>query len=75
MILPFSEVFQLDRDGSISPKVPVVVNGKTVNPGEAMSHDVPLGGVDVYSIQKRDLDLEVEKTDGVVKVVGSFEII
>ena len=72
MRVRFTEVFQLEKDGSISPKVPVLMNGVNMSPGVACPRGASFGEVDVYFIKGRDLD--VEKDDGVLKIKGSYEI-
>lgn len=58
MRVRFNEVFQVNGDGSISAKVPVVIGGVQVNPGVEFGRRVRLGNVHFAAVAGRDLDVE-----------------
>lgn len=68
MKLPFSIIFQEHRDGSITPKVPVRINGVDMGPGVTFGGGVSFGGVNLQ--QCRDMDVECEDQGGVWVIQG-----
>lgn len=71
MRVPFHQIFQVQNDGSITPRVPVNLNGVTMTPGVSFTAGVSFGGVDVHTLRGRDLD--VEQADGVYVITGYFQ--
>ena len=58
MRVRFNDVFQVNGDGSISAKVPVVVGGVQVSPGVEFGRRVRLGTVHFAAVAGRDLEVE-----------------
>jgi hypothetical protein len=71
MRVPFSQIFQANPDGSISPKRAVHINGMTMGPGVAFGGGVSFGGVDITALRGRDL--EVEYHSDVVVIKGFYQ--
>ena len=70
MRVAFSEVFTVNGDGSISPKVPVVVGGVQLSPGMDFGRRVRLGTVHFAAVAGRDL--EVEQQGGVTYLLRPY---
>lgn len=70
MRVPFSQVFQINPDGSVSPKVPVHINGVSMGVGVSFTQGVSFGGFDITTIKGRDLD--IEKQGDIVIIKGHF---
>ena len=70
MRVAFSEVFTVNGDGSISPKVPVVVGGVQLSPGAEFGRRVRLGRVHFAAVAGRDL--EVEQQGGITYLVRPY---
>jgi hypothetical protein len=70
MRVPFSQLFQVNSDGSVSPKAPVHINGVTMGPGVSFGRGVSFGGVELAALQGKDL--EVEQRDGVYVLTGVY---
>lgn len=67
MRLPYSQLFDVHPDGSVSPRVVVNVNGVTMGAGVAFGGGVQFGGVDLAALRGTDLEVEVENGVHVVK--------
>lgn len=70
MRVRFNEVFTVNGDGSISPKVPVVVGGIQLAPGMDFGRRVRLGTVHFAAVAGRDL--EVDQQAGVTYVLRPY---
>ena len=70
MRVAFSEVFTVNGDGSISPKVPVVIGGIQINPGMDFGRRVRLGTVHFAAVAGRDL--EVDQQGGVTYLLRPY---
>ncbi|MEA3135918.1 MAG: hypothetical protein QOJ26_1869 [Thermoplasmata archaeon] len=70
MRVRFNDVFSVNGDGSISPKVPVVVGGVQLNPGMDFGRRVRLGTVHFAGVAGRDL--EVEQQAGILYLVRPY---
>jgi hypothetical protein len=70
MRVRFDEVFTVNGDGSISPKVPVVVGGVQLNPGMDFGRRVRLGTVHFAAVAGRDL--EVDQQAGVLYLLRPY---
>lgn len=70
MRVRFNEVFTVNGDGSISPKLPVVVGGVQLNPGMDFGKRVRLGTVHFAAVAGRDL--EVEQQAGVLYLLRPY---
>jgi hypothetical protein len=70
MRVRFNDVFRVNGDGSISPKVPVVVGGVHLEPGFDFGRRVRLGNVHFAAVAGRDL--EVEHHSGVTYLVRPY---
>ena len=54
-VVPFSELFTANPDGSASPKVQVEVNGTTLAPGSVCSKGTLYGGLDIAALKGKKL--------------------
>lgn len=70
MRVRFTEVFAVNGDGSISPKVPVVVGGVKLDPGMDFGRRVRLGNVHFAAVAGRDL--EVDEQAGVTYLLRPY---
>ena len=70
MRVRFNELFTVNGDGSISPKVPVVVGGVKLDPGMDFGRRVRLGNVHFAAVAGRDL--EVEEQAGVTYLLRPY---
>jgi hypothetical protein len=70
-VVPFSEVFTANPDGSVAPKVQVEINGVTLSPGSVCSKGTLYGGLDLAGMQGKKL-LTTHKGNLVV-VKGAME--
>ena len=70
MRVRFNDVFAVNGDGSISPKVPVVVGGVQLNPGMDFGRRVRLGTVHFAAVAGRDL--EVDQQAGVLYLLRPY---
>jgi hypothetical protein len=58
MKVPFTDVFEIHANGSISPRQPVYVNGTTVQPGIRFGKGVRFGDVELAAFTGRDIEIE-----------------
>lgn len=65
----FDTIFTRNSDGSISPRVGVHINGVSMGPGVAFGRGVSFGGVDLATLQGRDLETEIQGGVYVIKGV------
>ena len=70
MRVRFNDVFRINGDGSITPKVPVVVGGVALSPGVQFGRRVRLGNVHFAGVAGRDL--EVDQQAGVLYLLRSY---
>ena len=70
MRVPYSQVFQVNPDGSVSPRVAVHINGVQMGPGVAFGGGVSFGGVDLAALKGKDLDVEV--SGGIYHIKGHY---
>ena len=63
MRVRFNDMFHVNGDGSISPRVPIVVGGVPLHPGVEFGRRVRLGNVHFAGVAGRDL--EVDQQQGV----------
>lgn len=70
MRVSFHDVFAVKGDGSISPKVPVVVGGVKLDPGMDFGRRVRLGNVHFAAVAGRDL--EVDQQGGVTYLLRPY---
>ena len=66
----FSDIFQENRDGSLSPKRNILVNGVSFGPRVSFSPGVSFGGVNFY--QYKHLDIAAEEQPDKVLVIKGF---
>ena len=70
-VVPFSELFTANADGSVSPKVQVEVNGTTLAPGSVCKKGTLYGGLDLAAMNGKKV-LTTHK-DKVVVLKGAME--
>jgi hypothetical protein len=70
MRVSFDQVFQTNPNGSVSPKMTVVIGGVTMTPGVSFTTGVSFGGLDVASLKGKDL--EVDQSNGVTTIKGHY---
>lgn len=67
MRVPFSEVFQINPDGSISPRTTVIIGAVTMTPGVSFGRGVSFAGVELAALIGHDLEIEYEGNTIVIK--------
>ena len=70
MRVSFYQVFNVNPDGSVSPKVTVAIGGVTMGPGVAFQRGVAFAGVEIAAHVGKDL--EVEQQGNVVVIKGIY---
>ena len=58
MRVRFHDVFHVHPDGSVAPRMPVVVGGVQLTPGVEFGSRVRIGNVHFASVAGRDLEVE-----------------
>ena len=71
MKVNFSNIFKTYPDGSIEPLRPVSISGVRLGPGVRFTRGVSFGGVDLTLHSGKQL--EVEDSEGVLKIKGIYE--
>jgi len=67
----FSDVFQENPDGSLTPKIRISVNGVSFGPGGmTFNKGVAFGGIDFH--QYKNLDIAGEYVDDILLIKGFF---
>lgn len=69
--LKFLDIFQINQDGSLSPKRVIEVNGITFGPGVSFSPGISFGGVDFHNYKFMDIAAE-ERSDGALIIKGFY---
>jgi hypothetical protein len=54
-VVPFSEMFTANPDGSVSPKVQVEINGVTLAPGSVCKKGTLYGGLDIAAMNGKKM--------------------
>ena len=72
MRIPFSDIFRVNQDGSVSPRLPVYINGITMSPGISFGLGISFGGFDIASLRNKDLEVE-RRPDGIMIIKGYFK--
>jgi len=67
----FSDVFQRNNDGSLTPRRIINVNGITFGPGVLFGPGVSFGGVDFFRFQ--DHDIAADEENGILIIRGFYE--
>lgn len=70
MRVRFSDIFEINPNGTMTPKTQVHLRGVTMHPGVAFSTGVSFGGVDLGAFAGKDL--EVEQEGGVTYIKGHY---
>jgi hypothetical protein len=65
----FTDIFTINA-GIVGPKVPVHINGVTMNPGVSFGDGVSFGGVNLQ--QYLGKDVEADLTNGVYVIKGFY---
>jgi hypothetical protein len=71
MRVPYDQVFAVNPDGSVSPKVAVRIGGIQMGPGVAFGRGVQFAGLDLAAI--RGCDLEVESYGNLYEIKGYYQ--
>ena len=69
MRMSFFELFEVTTAGQIQPRTTVRIGGVQMTPGVVFGGGVQFGGVDLHSLQGRDLEVENEGGVHVIKGV------
>lgn len=56
----FSDIFQENPDGSLSPRVRMRVNGIEFGPGMSFSPGTSLGGIDFFQYKNLDIAADID---------------
>jgi len=68
MRVPYDQIFQVNADGSVSPRMPVSVGGITMGgPGISFNVGVSFGGVDIASLRGKDIEIERQADAVIIK--------
>jgi len=67
----FTDIFNENRDGSLSPKRIIIVNGVTSSPGITFSPGVSFGGIDFHKYKY--MNIAAEEKDGILVVKGFYK--
>jgi hypothetical protein len=70
MRVRFNEMFAVNGDGSITPKVPIVVGGIPLEPGQEFGRRIRLGNVHFAGVAGRDL--EVDRQQGIYYLLRPY---
>lgn len=65
---PFNAIFQVNANGSVSPRTPVSVNGITMAPGVSFGEGVLFGGLDLAAM--KDKTFLVERQGDLLVIKG-----
>jgi len=71
MRVPFNELFQVNPNGMISPKLRVNINGNIIGPGAELGSGAVVGGVNLHDIAGHQLEVE-QQADGLVIFRGYY---
>lgn len=69
MQVPFTDVFQINADGSVSPKTKVNIGGVVMTPGVRFTGGVSFSGVDLAAHVGKDLEIDRQGDTVVIKAV------
>lgn len=67
----FSDIFQENPDGSLTPKIKIHVNGIEFGPGVNFGQGVAFGGINFHQYKYFDVAGEVRE-DGVIDIKGFY---
>jgi translation elongation factor EF-1alpha len=67
MRVPFSDVFEINPNGSVSPRTRVRIGGVTMGSGVSFGRGAFFGGVELASYIEHDLEIEYEGDIVVIK--------
>ena len=65
----FNQVFQVNADGSVTPRAPVQIGGIQMGPGVTFGRGVQFAGIDIAAIQGSDLEVTIQ---GVTYVITGY---
>ena len=68
--IPFNDLFQINANGSITPKVRIGIGGVTMGPGVSFGRGVSFSGIDLTLYIGRDF--QVEETNGLYLIKGVY---
>ena len=69
MRVAFSDVFQTNLNGSVTPITTVNIGGVTMGPGVVFTRGVSFSGVDIASYVGHDLEIERQGNVVVIKSI------
>jgi len=67
----FLNIFQINPDGSLTPKVVIEVNGVTFGTGVSFGKGVSFGGVNFHDY--KFLDMAIEKKGKILVIKGFYK--
>ena len=67
----FSDIFQQNLDGSLSPKVTINVNGIQIGPGTTFAPGASFAGIDFFKFKNRPI--AIEKIGDIFHVRGFYQ--
>ncbi len=67
----FLDVFTENSDGSLTPKIPIFVNGISFNSSVTFQKGVAFGGIDFHLYKY--WDIAAEEKDGVLNIMGFYQ--
>jgi len=63
----FSDIFEVDLNGTVRPLTPVHIGAMTIGRGETLTRGMVVGGMDIAAMIGHDLEIETAPT-GVVLI-------
>ena len=69
MRVPFSRIFNVKTDGSVSPKTTVIVRGVTMRPSVPFGKGAFFGGIEIAAHIGKDLEIEYEGGTVILKSI------
>ncbi|HEY4522158.1 MAG TPA: hypothetical protein VJH91_00780 [Candidatus Paceibacterota bacterium] len=70
----FRELFDESKDGSLTPKTPLEINGVVFSQGVTFQKGVAYGGIDFHLYKYRDIAVQADDmSEGPVKILGFYQ--
>jgi len=66
--IAYSEIFQINPDGSVSPRMPVQIGGVRMGPGVSFNQGAYFAGIDIAAMKGKNI--EIERREGFVQIKG-----
>ncbi len=70
MRVPFSAIFNIKGNGTVTPRTPIEFNGAELSTDESLSEDASVGGTNLGTLKGHDL--EVSESNGFISINGHY---